>query len=557
MSTVAFTPELRAFASRRREALLPFLLLAVAMGIYLTFRWFFDVASSTPVRATGATVLAVAVALPFVKLRYQDLPRFTGIFIRWIGVTVLVQVVLDALAFTPGVPSVLFGGGPTVIFFRFAALIAIASGVFGWWRPAFLLPVFAFYDMFRELINSTSGIVVVKTDYRSMLDTGSFALIGTVAIIAICSPWVASRVPRIAKWHERLDVPELQKSSILLVWCGAVGAHLANYFYSGLSKLEAGWPEPWTWVLHNPTQTSILMGLERGDNLLWAFPGILNLIWQAFVHFGVILNAIVICTQLASPAAAVGRRTLLTFTVFFDMFHVAVWFTLGAIFQYWVIVNVLIFASAQHLGIKRFTTQMRIVMAGMTLMAPTFFYVNHLGWLDGPKIPSPKFIAHTRDGRSVEMPGPYFGIFSYNIAQNFLWIPDGAFANYPAGNHHHLASWRDAIKCGPLRAEKQNVRRQHSTLQSVVAMVENTDRFARSHPWYKSLNIYYFYPQHMLPNPAMFKDFNRLSINDIVGYTYRVDSVCLDLRNGVLHRDVRDVWEYPIPVPGAAPALSR
>ena len=88
-------------------------------------------------------------------------------------------------------------------------------------------------------------------------------------------------------------------------------------------------------------------------------------------------------------------------------------------------------------------------------------------------------------------------------------------------------------------------------------MVQNTDRFARSHPWYKSLNIYYFYPQHMLPNPAMFKEFNRLSADDIVGYTYRVDLVCLDLRNGVLHRDVRDTWEYPIPVPGAAPAPTR
>ena len=88
-------------------------------------------------------------------------------------------------------------------------------------------------------------------------------------------------------------------------------------------------------------------------------------------------------------------------------------------------------------------------------------------------------------------------------------------------------------------------------------MVENTDRFARSHPWYKNLNIYYFYPQHMLPNPAMFKEFNRLSMNDIVGYTYRVDSVCLDLRDGVLHRDVRDVWEYPIPVPGSAPSPRR
>jgi hypothetical protein len=286
------------------------------------------------------------------------------------------------------------------------------------------------------------------------------------------------------------------------------------------------------------------MGLERGDNLLWAFPGLLNFIWQTFVIFALPLNAFVLAAQLAAPAAALGRRVLLTFTIFFDLFHVIVWFTLGAMFQYWVLVNLLIFASARHLTVKRFTNPMRVVMAAATLTAPLMFYVNHLGWLDGAKIASPQFIAHTKDGRSALVPGPYFGIFSYNIAQGRVYAPDGAFPNWQAGNHRNLVTWRDAIKCGPARAAKQ---KQYTSLEVVRDMVQRTDQFARAHPWYKNRNTYYYYPHHMLPNPVRFREFNRIPIEDIAYYTYRVDSVCLDLRDGKLHRDVRDRWEHVIP----------
>jgi hypothetical protein len=531
-------------SAKRAEALAPFALLVAALAVYMAARTTFSLAGHRPETATATVLLSIVAALPFARLRYQNLPRYIGIFVRWIAVAVLVQAAFDAFGFIPGIPNVLYDGGPGVIFFRYAAIVAMIAGIVGWWRPAFLVALFGFYEMFRALVGRLSDIHMVKTDYGSMLDTGSFALIGTMTVIAIFSPWTLSRVPRLAKWFERMDASDLQKNSILLIWSAAVGAHLANYFYSGMAKLQAGWPEPWTWLLHNPTQTSILMGLERGDNLLWAFPWLLALIWQSFVIFALPLNAIVLGAQLLSPFAAVGRRTLLTFTVFFDLFHVVVWFTLGALFQYWVLVNILIFASAQHLGIKRFTNSMRIVMPSMVLLAPFFFYVNHLGWLDAAKITSTQFIAHTRDGRDVQVPGPYFGIFAYNIAQNRLYTPDGAFPNWQAGNHKSLKTWRDGRACGPMRASKQ---KQFTSLNAVVNMVERTDRFAREHPWYKSFNTYYFYPHHMLANPWMFAAFNRLKIDDIVSYSYRVDSVCLDLKDGRLQRDIHGRWEYPIP----------
>jgi hypothetical protein len=538
---------------RRLELLLPVALLLIALFAYRGIREIFALASVTPATATGAVLIALAAAVPFVRLRYPDIPRYVGIFVRWIAVAVFVQTLADGFGFAPGVPSLVHGGGPGVIFFRYAAVIALAAGIVGWWRPAFLVALIGFYMMFRLMIGQISGIDVVKTDFMSMTDTGLFALTGTLTVIALCSEQIGSRVAWVGKWHERLDVPELQKSATLLIWSAAVGAHLANYFWSGIAKLTSGWPEPWTWLLHNPTQTSILMGLERGDNLLWAFPWLLNFMWQAFVHFALPLNFLVLGIQLFSPLGALSKRVLLSFTVFFDLFHVVVWFTLGALFQYWVLVNILIFVSAQHLSVKRFTNSMRVVMALSVFIAPKFFYVNHLGWLDGAKLASPQILAHTRDGRTVSVPGPYFGLFSYNIAQGRLYAPDGAFPNWQAGNHKSLTTWHDAIICGPARAAKQ---KEYASLGAVRNMIERTDRFAREHPWYKGENTYYFYPHHMLPNPWRFREFNQLTIDDITGYTYRVDSVCLDLRNGVLHRDVRDRWDYSIPA-SAGPALRR
>jgi hypothetical protein len=70
----------------------------------------------------------------------------------------------------------------------------------------------------------------------------------------------------------------------------------------------------------------------------------------------------------------------------------------------------------------------------------------------------------------------------------------------------------------------------------------------RRHPVVKALNLFYFYPHHMVPNPFMFRPFNNLRIEDIVRYHYVVESVCLDLREGRLVRVVRKRYDHVIDV---------
>jgi hypothetical protein len=226
------------------------------------------------------------------------------------------------------------------------------------------------------------------------------------------------------------------------------------------------------------------------------------------------------------------------------MFHVGVYFTLGALFLFWIAVNLLIFESARVLDKSvRFSRRMKATLFISVFVSHYIFYTSHLGWLDGAKLASPSFFAETRDGRTVPVPSVFFGIRSYSIAQTIMFAPDDHFPVRIGGNSYNRADWRDAQACGPVVAPHQTTTTSYA---AVIQMVRETDRAMRDHPAVKSDNLYYLYPHHMMANPWLFEDFNALSMDDIIGYRYVVDSVCLGIKDGRLTRDVRKTTETPI-----------
>jgi hypothetical protein len=214
-------------------------------------------------------------------------------------------------------------------------------------------------------------------------------------------------------------------------------------------------------------------------------------------------------------------------------------------FHFWIVMNLIIYTSALRLREKEFTLLMKLCCIAATLFGSFFFYTNYLGWLDSGKLVSTNFVAVTRDGRQVPVPSGYFGIYSYSIAQAKMYIPDNGFRRRIGGNNLNLAEWRDAISCGPEILSHQD---SDVSLDQVLGFIRKTHFFMKDHPFIKENNLYYFYPQHMLPNPFVFTEFNRLKIDDIVAYKYVVDSVCLSLDNGKLVRDVRKRDEYEVHV---------
>jgi hypothetical protein len=398
--------------------------------------------------------------------------------------------------------------------------------------------------IFRLELGLRTGIEVVPTDYLSMVEGCMFGTLGVLTSAILAKPDLV-RLPRPAGAEPLLASLAKSSTTVLsLVWAVMVGAHLRSYFFSAVAKFIAGGKEPLTWLWYNPTQTSILIGLERGDNPLARFPWLLQTLWDTIAGGGMWVNAFVLGAQLFAPLGALNRRILIVLALAYDIFHVGVYLTLGALFFYWIIVNLVIVATSSKLPGNRITWPMSIVMLLVIAFGGKAFYTNRLGWLDGAKLASPHFLAVTNDGREVEVPGPFFGLYAYNIAQGDLYLPEGSFPKRVGGNTRNLTDWRDSQQCGPMLNQKPNT----VELSAVSKMVNKTDRFARAHTWFKNLNTFYLYPHHMVPNPVMFREFNQLKINDIKGYLYRIDSVCLSLQQGQLNRKVVHRWQTYISV---------
>lgn len=487
---------------------------------------------------------AFAGAIAFSSVRYRDFSPPLRITSFAIGMTIFVQLLFDSWGPFAGPPNILFGSGDKILFFRYGAVLAVVAGIAAIWRPSFLVPLFYFYHAWREMVSVVSGIFVTETDYLGMLDIGNFCVLGVLGTTVLTSAWTMDRMPRLRNVFASTDgVKELRDRAYGLIWACAVGAHLGSYFWSGIAKLQAGGDKPWTWLLANPTQTSILMGLERGDAPLGLWPGVLQMVWDAIVSNQLLFNASVLGAQLLSPLAAISTRALSFFCLLFDLFHVGVYFTLGALFFFWIALNLFIVAAARTLPRDGFTPAMKLVMVVTIVCGRFFFYTNFLGWLDGPKLASPRIFVETRDGRQILAPSTYFGIYSYMIGTGTMYIPENHFRARVGGNNHDLASWHDAITCGPETLPRQDT---GVAMEAVEKLIRRTDHFFRVNPWVKENNIFYAYPHHMLSNPWMYPAFNKLTMNDIVAYHYIVDSVCLSLKEGKLMRDVRKRTDYRI-----------
>ena len=258
-----------------------------------------------------AVVAAFAAAIALRQIRYSDVTSALRITMRWVGVFIFLQVLFDALGPFPGPPNILFGDQGPVLYFRYVAVIGVIAGVAALWRPSFLIPLFLFYVGWRELIGTLSGIPVVDTDYLGLLDVGYFSTLGAFIAIFVTSSWVRGRLPFLWKSFVGQEGGKSTRGLAFgLIWACGVGAHLGSYYHSGRMKMHVGGADPFFWVLHNPTQNSILIGLERGDNPLALWPHLLQALSDGIAWGQPFLNIFVFGLQLLAPLAAVSVSVL-------------------------------------------------------------------------------------------------------------------------------------------------------------------------------------------------------------------------------------------------------
>jgi hypothetical protein len=172
----------------------PLLILVISIiGFALSRRYMTHLGRSSDLHSSIAVIVALAAAVGFRGVRYQDMSAALRITVRCIGIFVLIQVAFDAFGPFPGPPNILFGGQGSALYFRYVAVLGMAAGIASLWRPSFLAPLFLYYVGWRELIGTVSGIHVVDTDYLGMIDVGYFSTIGVFITIYATSPWIVGR----------------------------------------------------------------------------------------------------------------------------------------------------------------------------------------------------------------------------------------------------------------------------------------------------------------------------------------------------------------------------
>jgi hypothetical protein len=157
------------------------------------------------------------------------------------------------------------------------------------------------------------------------------------------------------------------------------------------------------------------------------------------------------------------------------------------------------------------------------------------------------FTVETADGRTAQVPASYFmSPSSYTVGHAAMFIPPGHFPWTMSGTQSTLQMAREANSCAlPMVSREQKV---GPDLAAVKMLVQNTHAVMTAYPFIKNAGLFYLFPHHMFSDPLYYRDFNNISLSDIVRYKYVVDSVCLSLKDGILVRDVQKKSEYPIDV---------
>lgn len=524
----------QATAPKLREDAAPIFALAGVLAAYASLRYAIHTTAGYSAQASlmlEAFMVAAAVAMS--SIRYTEVVAPLRILMRGIAIVVLVQMTFDgaSLFYTPRSLT----SGSIGTFFWLNAVIGLSAGAIAIWRPSFTLPLLISYIAFRRQFNAHAGIDIPGTDYLGVLDIGLFAATGA-CVLALATRSLQGPFAALSGGTEAF-----RASAGRLVWACAVGAHFGNYLMSGWSALRAG-DGALLWLPQPPIQTSILVGLERGSNPLAAWPGLVQAGWDGISAAGTMLTVFVLAALIAAPLAVLHRRTIGLFAVLFSLFHLAAYLMLGASFLFWIALNLLIYLSARERRREHkrviYTSAMKLAAVVAVVAGHFLFHTSPLWGLESPNRTSSSLVAETRGGTFAPVPDAYLGLWSQVMAQNALYIPEDHFQIHTGSSvdGDTGAGAPDALTCSPQAGDRQE---SGITQAEVDAWVRGVDDAMRRRPWIKNANLYYFYPHHVTPNPLVFRDFNRLRIEDIVRYHYLVDSACLSLNKGRLIRDVR------------------
>lgn len=503
---------------------------------------------AAPDSVTLAVWTAFAGSVAFAGLRYPEgaaAARFLAVGLTLVATAYALALrtdlaIVDAdLAARVG--PALGHGAPLV---ALSALLAI-------WRPAFAPLPFLYVALHKDITRTVAGAAELgRSDYLPLIEVGLFLAVGLCALSLLRGRSIARGLD--AEWA----------GALLLA--AAIGAHLGNYFASGMAKvmLDGG---PLSWALHNPTAALMLGGYNLGTAPLSAWPALFDWAHGLLQAVEVPLNVVTLGAQLLCFLAFVHRRALIGFALFFDAMHIAIFLLTGALFVTWIALNTLIVAAVARWPGDRIRPSAMLLGALVTVLGSHVFWQAQLGWYDGRQVRHAYFVAVDAQGDEHRVPSNFFREASYvMLGRQFGYREHGR-----PSTHAPTSSWgqigiqiaaegdgaprnvelmRQAQDCAiPVSPD---VLTPDYDAAAVAAFVRGHHRRAVERAAAERPLGYHLYPHHHVALPHLFRGFDALDPRNIVAYRYVVETVCLDSRPDGLERRVLARTSTEVPLDG-------
>jgi hypothetical protein len=433
----------------------------------------------------------------------------------------------------------------SLLLHQYARWITVLAALIAWFRPGFGLVPVAVMAWKKHLMADQFGFSLNATDYYPVAE---LALYTTLAIGAVAAGGMLLKrieLPRIIRPDDSWSLGEA-------AFLGAFAIHIANYFYSAIAKITLPGAGLLTWVLENETHNIMMatwvIGLGPLQSADWlGFAG-----HEFMARFQHATNAVTFASQLAGLVCIVRLRWAQLLTGFYDVMHLVIFVTTSILFWKWMTLNAGLVLALSGLAKKKEIPLPLIVMSmGVTLLAPTVFWVATLGWFDTAALNRAKVFALTEEGRSVELPNVYWLEGSAQMSKAKVGSPfEGhfnisVFGKAKGGREQmHRAKECDlsvAAESGLARSFEREPKiekyfREHHNY--VLSRVNEDGRF---NPW--------IFPHHNWANPRLYDDFAELDLRKVIAYRYVLDSICLAYDgDGGVSENLRLRGSYDIPL---------
>lgn len=500
-------------------------LLALDLANDQLHRFFYDPGSLKIYLPLGGAVVAAAI---FYNTRYEDFSGLLKACLRASAAGLLVLLIVEAPDYSLGRPEGARALAYVNDLYPFALLFA-AAGVI---RPSFVVPTVIYVVSTRHLVYDISGLPMSFLDIRYMLDMALYLAIFGILVVKLG--------PRIHPW---LGAPERQSEIVGI----AMGLHLANYFWSGVAKLEAG-PTPWYWIAENSTYNQIPYTIESGILPIGHIPWLSQLAYDLLAFFNTPLNAVIVLVQLFAILCVLKISWLKVTSILFDLLHLGIYVFGGLFFWPWIWNNLTIWWAARSQKKQGLALQTKVACITAILLGAPFLNINAaawLAWFDVADARQIRFEAVTDDGRSVRVPSAFFGSHSYSVSHGYMGH-QGIEGHYDGTQ---LASTdsveRNELSGACISPSAFKPERPLETEEERLARQETLDRFLAFHH-HKMVTreaavgrgSWYFHVHHHPSNPFLYDEFNALSLENVIGYNLVLESVCHAMKDGRVEKKV-------------------